>query len=214
MDKHQVDYRAKLARDVIKSLKSRRFGASYAATKAAAKAQILAMIPTGAQVTRCGSMSMEELGVWDEITKGDQYEIIDPYKPGISKEANLTLRATTLNADIMLASSNAVTRDGILVNLDGLGNRVAALAWGPKKVILAVGMNKVTPDLESAKKRVKEVAAPINAIRLGRKTPCAKTGICADCNSPERICRIWSIIESHAVQDRIHVVLVGEDLGY
>ena len=109
---------------------------------------------------------------------------------------------------------NALTLDGKLVNLDGLGNRVAAMCCGPKKVILVVGMNKVTPDLDSAIARVKHHAAPINAIRLSRATPCVETGLCYDCKSPERICNMWSIIEGHLLENRIHVKLVGEDLGY
>ena len=114
----------------------------------------------------------------------------------------------------MITSSNALTMDGKLVNLDGLGNRVAAMCYGPKKVILVVGLNKVAPDLESAMARVKHHAAPINAIRLGRATPCVETGLCSDCKSPERICYMWSIIEGHMLANRIHVKLVGEDLGY
>jgi LUD domain len=114
----------------------------------------------------------------------------------------------------MITSTNALTLDGKLVNLDGLGNRVAGICCGPKKVILVGGMNKVCPDLESAIARVKHHAAPINAIRLSRATPCAETGLCTDCRSPERICNMWSIIEGHLLKDRIHVKLVGEDLGY
>jgi hypothetical protein len=114
----------------------------------------------------------------------------------------------------MIASTNAITLDGVLVNLDGMGNRVAAMAFGPKQVILVVGMNKVAPDLESAVARVKHYAAPINNIRLGYKNPCVETGLCADCRTPGRICNLWSTIEGHMIKDRIHVKLVGENLGY
>ena len=102
----------------------------------------------------------------------------------------------------------------MLVNLDGTGNRVAAMIFGPKKVILAVGMNKVVTDLEAARERIKRYAAPVNARRVGYKTPCAQTGVCSDCSSPQRICNAWSIIEGQPVPGRIHVVLIGEDLGY
>jgi len=119
-----------------------------------------------------------------------------------------------LTADYLITSTNAITLDGQLVNLDGQGNRVAAMCFGPKKVILVVGLNKVAPDLETAMARVKHHAAPINAIRLRRATPCVETGLCSDCQSPERICNMWSIIEGHLVANRIHVKLVGEDLGY
>ena len=104
--------------------------------------------------------------------------------------------------------------DGKLVNLDATGNRVAAMCFGPEKVILAVGLNKVTPDLDSAMARVKHQAAPINAMRLNRATPCAETGQCLDCRSPDRLCNLWSIIEGQRFENRIHVKLVGEDLGY
>ena len=119
-----------------------------------------------------------------------------------------------MTADVMIASSNAITLDGKLVNLDGMGNRVAAMAFGPKKVILVVGMNKVAPDLDTAVARVKHYAAPVNSIRYGMKTPCVENGLCSDCKSPQRICNMWSTIEGHMIKDRIHVKLVGENLGY
>jgi hypothetical protein len=126
----------------------------------------------------------------------------------------MALRRQGLSADVMIASSNAITLDGKLVNLDGMGNRVAAMTFGPEKVILVVGVNKIVPDLDSAIARVKHYAAPVNSIRLGFKNPCEETGLCADCKSPKRICNMWSIIEGHMIKDRIHVKLVGEDLGY
>ena len=114
----------------------------------------------------------------------------------------------------MIASSNAITLDGRLVNLDGMGNRVASMVFGPRKVVLVIGMNKVAADLDSAMARVKHYAGPVNAIRLGLNTPCVATGLCSDCRSPQRICNMWSIIEGHMIKDRIHVKLVGENLGY
>lgn len=141
-------------------------------------------------------------------------EIIDPYLAGISPEEGLELRRKGMTADIMIASSNAITLDGKLVNLDGMGNRVSAMAFGPRKVILVIGINKITADVESAIARVKHYAAPVNATRIGVDTPCVETGLCVDCRSPQRICNMWSIIEGHMIKDRIHVVLVGENLGY
>ena len=113
----------------------------------------------------------------------------------------------------MITSSNALTLDGKIVNLDGLGNRVAAMCFGPTQVILVIGMNKVVPDLDSAMARVKHLAAPMNAIRLNRATPCVETGLCTDCKSPERICYMWSIIEGHMIKDRIHVKTGGGRSG-
>jgi len=114
----------------------------------------------------------------------------------------------------MVSSTNALTMDGKLVNLDATGNRVAGMCFGPEKVIVVAGLNKVTPDLDSALARVKHHSAPINAIRANMPTPCVETGICQDCKSPQRICNMWSVIEGHIIQNRIHVKLVGEDLGY
>jgi L-lactate utilization protein LutB len=214
MDIPQITYREKLAQNLIKKLTKRRMEASYAPSAAQARDEVLAMIPAGATVSRCGSMSLVEMGLWEALAAKPGVEIIDPYRPGLAPAEAASLRTRGLTADYMITSTNALTLDGKLVNLDGLGNRVAAMCFGPKKVIMVVGLNKVAPDLESAMARVKHHAAPINAIRLGRATPCVETGLCADCNSPERICNMWSIIEGHLVANRIHVKLVGEDLGY
>ena len=214
MDAHQIVWNEKVAKDIINHLEKRRMEGSYASTVSQAKDEIVAMIPQGATVFRCGSMTTVGMGLWEEITKLPGVEVIDPYQPGLSTEESLGLRHKGMMADVMIASSNAVTMDGKLVNLDGMGNRVAAMTFGPKKVILVVGMNKVAPDLESAMARVKHYAGPVNAIRLGLNNPCVETGLCADCKSPQRICNMWSIIEGHRIKDRIHVKLVGENLGY
>ena len=214
MDAHQMVWNEKVAKDIIKHLRKRRMEGSYTPTAAQAKDEIVAMIPQGATVFRCGSMTAASMGLWEEIAKLPGVEVIDPYQPGLSSEEGLELRRKGMTAEVMIASSNAVTLDGKLVNLDGMGNRVAAMTFGPKKVILVVGMNKVAPDLESAMARVKHYAGPVNAIRLGRNNPCMETGLCTDCTSPQRICNMWSIIEGHMIKDRIHVKLVGENLGY
>jgi len=214
MDAHQIVWNEKVAKDIINHLEKRRMEGSYASTVSQAKDEIVTMIPQGATVFRCGSMTTVGMGLWEEITKLPGVEVIDPYQPGLSPEESLGLRHKGMMADVMIASSNAVTMDGKLVNLDGMGNRVAAMTFGPKKVILVVGMNKVAPDLESAMARVKHYAGPVNAIRLGLNNPCVETGLCADCKSPQRICNMWSIIEGHRIKDRIHVKLVGENLGY
>ena len=214
MDAHQMVWNEKVAKDIIKHLRKRRMEGSYTSTAAQAKDEIAAMIPQGATVFRCGSMTAASMGLWEEIAKLPGVEVIDPYQPGLSSEEGLELRRKGMTAEVMIASSNAVTLDGKLVNLDGMGNRVAAMTFGPKKVILVVGMNKVAPDLESAMARVKHYAGPVNAIRLGRNNPCMETGLCTDCTSPQRMCNMWSIIEGHMIKDRIHVKLVGENLGY
>jgi hypothetical protein len=214
MDTHQSVWNEKVSKEIISHLEKRRMEGSYAPTADQAREEILTMITKGTRVFRCGSMTASGMGLWEAIAQLPGVELIDPYQPGISKEEGLERRRRGMTADVMIASVNAITLDGKLVNLDGTGNRVASMAFGPKKVILVVGMNKVAPDLDSAIARVKRYAAPVNAIRLGIPTPCVETGLCADCRSPQRICNIWSIIEGHMVKDRIHVKLVGEILGY
>ena len=214
MDEHQVVWNEKVAAKIIKNLEKRRMAGSYAASAAKAKDEVLEMIPQGATVFRCGSMTAGGLGLWEAIAALPGVSLIDPYQPDLAPEEGLELRRQGLTADVMVAGTNAITLDGRLVNLDGMGNRVAAMAFGPKKVILVVGMNKVTPDLESAIARVKHHAAPINNIRYGLNNPCVETGLCSDCRSPQRICNMWSTIEGHMIKDRIHVKLIGENLGY
>jgi len=214
MDQHQVDWNEKVARTIIKNLEKRRMAGSYSAGADQARDEVVEMIPPGATVFRCGSMTTVGMGLWEAIAALPEVNLIDPYQPELSPEEGLELRRQGMTADVMIASTNAITLDGKLVNLDGMGNRVAAMAFGPKKVILVVGMNKVAPDLESAVARVKHYAAPVNNIRFGLKNPCVETGLCADCKSPQRICNMWSTIEGHMIKDRIHVKLVGENLGY
>lgn len=143
---------------------------------------------------------------------------MDPYLPGLSKEQGAEVRRQGLLADVLVASSNAITMDGRLVNLDGIGNRVAGMLFGPKKVILVVGMNKVAQDVAAAQDRVRAYAAPANNMRLGEanglKNPCLEDGRCHQCMSETKICNMWTIIEGQPVRGRIHVVLVAEDLGY
>ncbi len=214
MDQHQVNWNEKVAQKIIKNLEKRRMAGSYTATADQARDEILEMIPQGATVFRCGSMSAVGMGLCESIAALPEVNLIDPYRPELSPEEAMELRRRGLTADVMIASTNAITLDGRLVNLDGMGNRVAAMAFGPKKVILVVGMNKVAPDLESAVARVKHYAAPVNNIRYGLKNPCVETGLCSDCKTPQRICNMWSTIEGHMIKDRIHVKLVGENLGY
>ncbi len=214
MDANQAGYREKVAKHIIDILTKKRMEATYAPTASQAKEEVLGMIPDGAKVSRCGSMSLVEMGLWEGLAQRKGVEVLDPFAPGLKPEEAMAMRVKGMTADIMITSANAVTLDGKIVNLDGVGNRVAAMCFGPKKVILVVGMNKVVSDLDAAMKRVKHLAAPTNTIRLNRKTPCVQSGRCHDCDSPERICNMWSIIEGHGIPNRIHVKLVGEDLGY
>lgn len=210
--------REKLAVHLIKQLGLRRMAASYCATAQEAKDEILRLIPTPASVIRCGSESAGRLGLWDAIRAQPGMTLLDPYAPGLAPGEGLEIRRQGLLADVMVASSNALTLDGRLVNLDGTANRVAGMLFGPRKVLLLVGMNKVVADLEAAYARVRTIAAPANNMRLagalGLKNPCVEDGRCHNCRSETKICNAWVVIEGSSVKDRIHVVLVGEDLGY
>ena len=214
MDAIREKYQEQVARQIIAELNKKRMAGSYALSVDQAKTEVVKMIPEGSIVYRCGSTSLAESGFWEAVKAIPRVTVIDPYLPELTPEQGLEQRLKGLSSDIMIASTNAITLNGVLVNLDGMGNRVAAMSFGPKKVILVVGMNKVVPDLETAFKRVKHHAAPLNNIRYGLPNPCVSTGLCSDCRTPTRICNMWSIIEGQMIKDRIHVKLVGEPMGY
>ncbi len=161
-----------------------------------------------------GSMSIDATGIKKIIAKNPDLVVIDPYAPGLTQEEAYEKRRQGLLSDLFLSGTNALTEDGHLVNLDATGNRVAAITFGPQNVILVIGRNKLVPDLPAAIERIKEYAAPVNAIRLDRKTPCCATGICGDCKSVGRICNIWTITEKSFPRNRIKIILVNQDLGF
>ena len=198
-----------LAQKVIKGLESRNMSGYYAGSREEALSIALSLIPEGCTATMGGGMSVHEIGLVDALKNGN-YTFIDRDKMADKRAAMLA----AYDADVFLASANAITNDGIMVNIDGNANRISAIAQGPKKVILIVGMNKVCDDLDGAMKRARNVAAPINAQRFGLSTPCAKTGACMDCKSPDTICCQFLITRFSRHKDRIHVVLVNEDLGF
>ena len=199
-----------LAETVIKGLKSRNMTGWYAASREEALAKALELIPEGSSVTMGGAMSAHEIGLVQALKDGN-YRFID-------RDAYEDKRAAMLaayDADFFLSSVNAMTSDGILVNIDGNANRVSAIAQGPRKVIFIVGMNKVCgANLDSAMKRARNVAAPVNAQRFGLSTPCTKTGTCMDCKSPDTICCQFLITRYSRHADRIHVILVNDSLGF
>ena len=200
---------ALLAQKVIKGLESRNMSGYWAESKKEALNLALSLIPEGSTVTMGGAMSAHEIGLVDALKKGN-YNFID-------RDACADKRAAMLaayDADVFLASANAITEDGIMVNIDGNSNRVSAIAQGPRKVVFIVGMNKVCPDPDAAMKRARNVAAPINAQRFGLNTPCAKTGACMDCKSPDTICCQFLITRFSRHKDRIHVILVNGNLGF
>ena len=198
-----------LAQVVIKGLNSRNMTGYYAPDKEAALAKALELIPEGSTVAMGGAASAAEIGLVDAVKSGN-YNYID-------RDAMEDKRAAVLagfDADVYLASANAITNDGIMVNIDGNANRVASIAFGPKKVVFIVGMNKVCNDLDGAMKRARNVAAPANAQRFGLATPCCKTGACLDCKSPDTICCQFLITRFSRHKDRIHVILVNDNLGF
>ena len=160
-----------------------------------------------------GSMTLNSTGLLDSLAGVKGLALISPNAPGISNEEKIEVRRQGLLVDLYLTGTNAVTEDGFLVNLDMIGNRVGALTFGPKKVVVIVGRNKIVPDLEMAMYRIKDYAAPANAMRLNCKTPCVKTSECADCNSPGRICNTWTITEKSFPKGRVTVILINDELG-
>ena len=199
-----------LAETVIKGLKSRNMSGYYAETREEALRKALELIPEGSSVTMGGAMSAHEIGLVRALKDGN-YNFIDRDEYTDKRAAMLAAYDT----DVFLSSVNAMTSDGILVNIDGNANRVSAIAQGPRKVVFIVGMNKVCgSDLDSAMKRARNVAAPINTQRFGLSTPCSKTGVCMDCKSPDTICCQFLITRFSRHPDRIHVILVNDNLGF
>ncbi len=199
----------KLANYVIKGINSRNMTGYYAADKAEALKIALSLIPENSSVTMGGCMSAREIGLVDALVSGP-YNFIDRDKYSDKRAAMLA----AYDADVYLTGANAMTRDGILVNIDGNSNRVSAIAQGPRKVIVITGMNKVCDDLDSAMKRARNVAAPMNAQRFGLSTPCSVNGTCFDCKSPDTICCQFLITRYSRHKDRIHVILVNDNLGF
>jgi len=161
-----------------------------------------------------GSMSVMDSSLYRNLKGRSDLDIIDTQDRTVPPAEGLRRRRQALAADLFIMGTNAVTEDGVLVNLDMQGNRVAALTFGPKNVVVLAGRNKITPDLEDAMFRIKNYAAPVNAARLDKKTPCVKTGYCDDCKSPDRICNSWSITEKSFPKGRIKVVLIDADMGF
>lgn len=160
-----------------------------------------------------GSQTVRETGIFDLLRDSRDVVLIDPFASGIPPEESVERRRRALLADLFVTGTNAVTEQGQLVNLDGRGNRVAALAFGPKHVLVLAGRNKIVPDVEDAFTRIRNYAAPANAMRLGKKTPCVQTGRCEDCASAERICNTWTVTEKSFPKNRVQVILVNGDYG-
>jgi hypothetical protein len=205
-------YHEKQVERTLKALKKNNFDAQFVPTTSAALEEVFKMIPDGAKIGVGGSVTLNQVGFFDEAKKRS-VTVMNPPTPGMSPDEAIRLRREALLCDVFLSSSNAVTEDGKLYNIDGTGNRVAAMMFGPKKVILICGVNKLVKDIDQAHKKVKEWVAPMNVKRLALKTPCAETGECADCSSPQRVCNIYVTLAKKPTRTDITVMLVGEPLG-
>lgn len=217
MDKPIENYWKLRLEDLKKSLEENNFEVFLVNNSFEAKAIVQKEIlpKTGAKsVSWGGSLTFTDTGLYDDIKNNPDLEVLDVYDKNLSDEEKNKLRRRALLVDLFITGTNAVTETGSLVNLDMYGNRVSAITFGPKHVVIMVGRNKIVPDLEEAMFRIKNYAAPVNAMRLDKKTPCARTSCCEDCKSPDRICNTWTITEKSFPKGRIKIVLINEDLGF
>lgn len=205
----------------MEALRRNRMAAYYVSTAAQVRPLVESMLEEGNTVAVGGSVTLQQTGVL-ELLRSEKYHFLDRYAPDLTEEQRQAIFCATTGADVFCCSSNAITENGELYNVDGFANRVAALAFGPKKVIVVAGVNKIVPDLPAAVRRVKTVAAPLNAQRLHRETYCAKTGHCVHpdgglnegCSAEQRICCSGLVSARQLIENRIHVILVDENLGY
>lgn len=197
----------------IESLEKNNMKGYYAKNNEDLLNLIKSIAKEGEVVSVGGSISLFETKVIDLLRSG-RYEFLDRYKEGLTPNDIKEIYRKSFSCDTYFASANAITEDGEIFNVDGNGNRVAAILYGPDKVILVVGVNKIVKDLDEAIKRNKEVSAPANGKRLNTKTPCAKVGYCMDCNSEDRICCEYTLIKKQRTANRIHVIFINDSIGY
>lgn len=218
MEKEQQDwFYRKQAERAIKQLRKNCFEAMYVPDAKAAAAEVMGRVSREICIGMGDSQTLREIGVVDTLLQGG-YQLLNPWQKGISRAESLDRRRKALTSDVFLSGANAVTLDGKLVCIDGLGNRVAGLIFGPLKVIVAVGANKIVADVDAALARIKKVAAPVNVHKHGFdpsvRPPCGETGTCSDCKMPRRICVNTAIIEGCRQKERTCVLIIGEALGY
>lgn len=212
MNANRIKRNQMLGEKVVKALGTRNIEAFYAESKEDALAKALELIPEGSKVAWGGSMSIEEIGLKKAIIEGNYNELNRDLAK--NPEEKRTIEIATYDADYFLTSANAISEDGVIVNIDGNSNRVSAIAYGPKHVLMIVGMNKIVKDAENALSRARNEAAPVNAQRFNIDTPCKKTGACFDCLSPSSICCQFLITRRSMHAGRIKVILVNDELGF
>ena len=213
MDQNVVFVIQEKIKRTIENLEKNNIKGYFVQNEEEACSKIKELIPEGSTVAVGGSMTLFEIGAIDLLRNG-KYNFLDRYEAGLTAEQMKEIHRKAFFADAYLTSSNAVTEEGELYNGDGTGNRVAAMIYGPDKVIVVVGFNKIVKDLNEAISRVENLAAPANTKRLSRRTPCTKTGYCMDCDSPERICNDYVLIKKQNTPGRIHVIIINKELGY
>lgn len=213
MDNNTLWYMEKRIDRTIKNLNRRNMGGFFVKDKNELIMLLKKLIDDNSTVGVGDSMTLFETGVIDFLRKGD-YVFLDKYRDGITSEEKKEIYLKNFSANTFMCSTNALTEDGELYNIDGNGSRVAPILYGPKQVILVAGINKIVKDIEEAEKRVRNYAAPIDAKRLNKDTPCTTLGYCVDCKSPNRICNDFTIIRGQFIKNRIKVIIVGEQLGY
>ncbi|UQZ88654.1 lactate utilization protein C [Deltaproteobacteria bacterium Smac51] len=203
------------AKDLIKKMEKRGFNAVYTPTAEEAKTAVLGLLPTEGVIALLGSQTMNQLGVYADLRTSGR-ELVDhaTQTKGLTPEEAHNYRRRAFTAEAMLASANAVDADGRLYNIDGVGNRVASMIYGPNKVVLAIGMNKLAPTPEEAWRRARNTASPMNNKRIDKPNPCVKSGRCHDCQLPSSICNYFTTIDRSLPEGRINVVLIGEEFGY
>lgn len=202
-----------LAEKMIKNLRRRNMEAFYCPTAQDAVAQVQALIADGSSVTWGGSMTIRDMGLPQALRERGTLEVLDrDMVEDAQEKQQMYLKA--FSADVYLSSANAISEDGVIVNIDGNGNRVAAITWGPRMVIFVIGLNKVATTVQDAISRARSTASPINAQRFDISTPCHNDGVCHNCNSPESICSYIHLLRNSRNGNRHKVVLVGENLGY
>ena len=202
----------RLAAKLIKNLERRHFEAHYCHTAEDIISKVKSIIPEGSSITWGGSMSIRDIGLTPALKDGT-YQVFDR-DDVTTPEEKLQIYRKAFEVDYYLASANAISEDGVLVNIDGNGNRVAAITWGPKHVIFVVGLNKVAQDVGAALQRARSTASPINAARFDIDTPCQKDGICHNCNSPQSICNYIHFLRNSHPEKRHIVILTDLNLGY
>jgi L-lactate utilization protein LutB len=212
MEQWEQWFQEKQVERTIHALKKNNFEALFVSDSKTAFEEVMKRIPDGATVGVGGSVTLTQIGLLDALGKRN-IQLISPAQQAKNMDERMDLFRKSFSSDFFLSSTNAITEDGKLFNVDATGNRVGAMFIGPKKTIIVSGVNKIVKDIETAEKRVKEWTAPQNAKRLGRKTPCVETGVCADCSSPDRICNIYVTLAKRPSRTEVVVILVGEKLG-